>query len=455
MNTEILKKINAEWLLEKTLPSLVRRDAPGIALEQSSDNVITAAGPGSLWEPPGRHAPGSSDIIAVAGPRRAGKTWYLYQLIQDLLTSGKARREDILFVDFEDYRLTDFKATDTDALLAAFQQVAGKPPSFLFFDEVQQLPDWSRVLRTLHNQNRYRIAVSGSNSHLLEREISSELRGRCRSILILPFSFPEILRYDGIPYDDPTLLTPARGQVMLAFDRYLKEGGFPEVLKRETAMEKRELLQTYYRTIYYRDILERYNIKAKYVLEAVMSYSLNTFSDLFSISAFAKHLKQHQLPGSKQTISNYLRYLQEAFFMIAHDKYSYSARQRIMNPKKIYLLDTGFSSLAADFSENRGKLLENAVAIELFRRRAESFYYKGKGECDFIVMGTVKPETAIQVCWEMTPKNEGREIRGLRDAMNALAIRDGLILTYNEEGERIVADVGKIPVMPVWKWLLA
>src|SRR5664280_1677312 len=132
MNTEILKKINAEWLLEKTLPSLVRRDAPAIALEQSAD------------------------IIAVAGPRRAGKTWYLYQLIQDLLTSGKARREDILFVDFEDYRLTDFKATDTDALLAAFQQVAGKPPSFLFFDEVQQLPDWSRVLRTLHNQNRYR-----------------------------------------------------------------------------------------------------------------------------------------------------------------------------------------------------------------------------------------------------------------------------------------------------------
>jgi len=276
MNTEILKKINAEWLLEKTLPSLVRRDAPEIALEQSSD------------------------IIAVAGPRRAGKTWYLYQLIQDLLTSEKARREDILFVDFEDYRLTDFKATDTDALLAAFQQVAGKPPSFLFFDEVQQLPDWSRVLRTLHNQNRYRIAVSGSNSHLLEREISSELRGRCRNIMILPFSLPEILRYGGIPYDDRTLLTPARGQVMLAFDRYLKEGGFPEVIKRETPMEKRELLQTYYRTIYYRDILERYNIKAKYVLEAVMSYSLNTFSDLFSISSFGKHLKQHQLPGASR-----------------------------------------------------------------------------------------------------------------------------------------------------------
>ncbi len=430
MNSEILKKINAEWLLEKVLPSPVRRDAPEIFLDRSSD------------------------IIAVAGPRRAGKTWYLYQLIQDLLASGRVRREDILFVDFEDYRLTDFKATDTDALLAAFQQVAGKPPSFLFFDEVQQLPDWSRVLRTLHNQNRYRITVSGSNSRLLEREISTELRGRCRNILILPFSLPELLRYGGIPYDDRTLLTPARGKVMLAFDHYLKEGGFPEVHKRHGTVEKRELLQTYYRTVYYRDILERYNIKAKYVLEAVMSYSLNTFSDLFSISTFEKHLKRHGLPGSKQTISNYLRYMQEAFFIIAHNKYSYSARKRIMNPKKIYLLDTGFSSLASDFSENRGKLLENCVAVELFRRRAECFYYKGRGECDFIVMGAVKPQAAIQVCWKMTPKNERREIRGLREAMTALAVPEGLILTYDQEGERIVPELGKIPVMPVWKWLL-
>lgn len=161
---------------------------------------------------------------------------------------------------------------------------------------------------------------------------------------------------------------------MQAFDNYLKEGGFPEVLKRHTTIEKKELLQTYYRTIYYRDILDRYNIKAKYVLEAVMGYSLNTFSDLFSISTFEKHLKRHGLPGSKQTISNYLRYL-EAFFIIAHDKYSYSARKRIMNPKKIHLLDTGFSSLASDFPENRGKLLENCVAVELFRRLAECFNF--------------------------------------------------------------------------------
>ena len=376
----------------------------------------------------------------------------MYQLIQDLLAQGNWSREDILFVDFEDYRLTDFTAADTDALLTAFQQVAGKAPTFLFFDEIQQLPGWSRVLRTLHNQNRYRIVVTGSNAGLLEREIATELRGRCRNILMMPFSFPEFLRFHGIPDDERTLLTPARGRVLKAFEHYLKEGGFPEVVKKETVPEKRELLQTYYRTIFFRDILERYNVKAKTLLEAVMRYSLNTFSDLFSISMFAKELKRQQLPGSKQTISNYLGYLQEVFFLTAHEKFSYSPRQRIMNPKKIYLLDTGFSLLSTNFSENRGKLLENAVAVEMFRRRAECFYYKGRRECDFIIKEGTKPKAAIQVCWELTPKNETRELRGLREAMNAFAIEEGFILTNDEERE-LTFESAKIQVMPVWKWL--
>ncbi len=428
MNTEILKKIIAEWLGEKVFPPLAKRDAPDLVLDRASE------------------------IIAVAGPRRAGKTCYMYQLIQDLMGQGNWSREDILFVDFEDYRLTDFAATDTDALLAAFHQVTGKAPTFLFLDEIQRLPGWSRVLRTLHNQNRYRIVVTGSNAGLLEREIATELRGRCRNILMMPFSFSEFLRFHGIPDDERTLLTPARGRVLKAFEQYLKEGGFPEVVKKETVLEKRELLQTYYGTIFYRDILERYNVKAKTVLEAVMRYSLNTFSDLFSISMFEKELKRHHLPGSKQTISNYLRYMQEAFFVIAHDKFSYSPRQRIMNPKKIYLMDTGFSLLSTDFSENRGKLLENAVAVELFRRRAECFYYKGRRECDFVVKKGTKPEVVIQVCWELTLKNETRELRGLREAMNAFAIKEGFILTNGEERD-LTFEGARILIRPVWKWL--
>lgn len=429
MNSEIIKKIIAEWLKDKVFPPLIKRDAPALVLEKTSE------------------------IIAIAGPRRAGKTSYMYQLIQELLAQGNWSRDDILFVDFEDYRLADFTAIDTDALFTAFQQVTGKAPTFLFFDEIQQLPGWSRVLRTLHNQNRYRIVITGSNAGLLEREIATELRGRCRNILIMPFSFREFLNFHGISYDELSLLTPARGRVLKSFEQYLKEGGFPEVVKKDTVPEKREILQSYYRTIFYRDILERYNVKAKAVLEAVMRYSLNIFSDLFSISMLEKELKRHKLPGSKQTISNYLGYLQEVFFLVAHEKFSYSPRQRMMNPKKTYLLDTGFSLLSTEFSENKGKLLENVVAIELFRRRAECFYYKGRRECDFIIKEGAKPKAAIQVCWELTMKNETRELQGLREAMKAFSIEEGFILTNDEEKE-LVFDGTKIRIIPVWKWLL-
>lgn len=429
MKTEIAKKIIAEWLTDQQSFPLMARDAHDLKLEKMAE------------------------IVAIAGPRRSGKTSFMHQLIQNLLITDRWNRDDILFVDFEDYRLSGFTAMDTDSLFTAFQQVAGKAPTFLFFDEIQQLQGWSKVLRTLHNQNRYKIVVTGSNAGLLEKEIATELRGRCRNILMMPFSFRECLHFYNIPHDAKTLLTPARGRVQKVFEQYLQEGGFPEVVKKETFSEKREILQNYYRTIFYRDIIERYNVKAKSVLESVMHYCLNTFSDLFSISRFEKELKRHKLSGSKQTIANYLGYLQESFFLTANEKFSYSPRQRIMNPKKIYLLDMGFSILSTSFSENRGKLLENVVAIELFRRRKECFYYKGRRECDFIIKEGSKPTIAIQVCWELNAKNEMRELKGLQEAMSSFNIEKGIILT-NDEENILEYESANIEVMPVWKWLL-
>jgi len=226
------------------------------------------------------------------------------------------------------------------------------------------------------------IVVSGNNHELLSREIATELRGRYRDVLMLRFSFDEFLRLKGVEYSKATFHTAARGRILAAFDEYLKSGGFPEVAGRNGVIERRELLQNYYRTIFYRDIIEQYNIKAQHLLEAMMRYCLNTYSELFSISSFEKHLKGNGQPGSKRTISNDLQYMADAFFLIMNEKYSYSPRKRVMNPKKVCLLDTGFTFLATEFSENRGKALENVVAIELLRRQEQVFYHKGRGECD-------------------------------------------------------------------------
>lgn len=428
MRDDILKNIIAEWLEERRLPDLTDRDTPPVQV------------------------PRLKEVLAVVGPRRAGKTFFLYQLIRRLEASG-ATREDILFIDFEDYRLADFTTYDIDRLLAAFHQVAGRPPSYLFFDEVQHLPRWSRVLRTLHNQGRYRIVVSGSNSDLLPRQVAAELRGRYRSILMLPFSFPEFLRIRKLTPTDRTLRTPARGKVIGLFDEFLRHGGFPEVIQRETKKEKRELLQNYYHAMFYRDIIERYRIRSPGILESMMAYCLDTQSELFSISRFTGHLHRNSLPASKKTVSNYLQYLRDAFFLILHEKFSFSPRKRIMNPKKVYLLDQGFAALGVPFSENRGKVLENVVAVELHRRGIEAFYFLKRRECDFILKRGTRPAEAIQVCWELKDSNRDRELQGLREAAESLNLKKAAILTYNQEDR---AAAGKLPVSitPVWKWLL-
>ncbi|HDL85996.1 MAG TPA: ATP-binding protein, partial [Candidatus Acetothermia bacterium] len=154
MDRELLLSIVAEWLEETTIPPLIPRQEIQINPE------------------------GLKRILAIVGPRRAGKTYFMYQLIQSLLDTGRWTKQDILFLDFEDYRLTGFSPSEVEELFAVFQQLTGQYPQFLFFDEVQRLPNWSRVLRTLHNQHRFRIIISGSNSQLLGREVATELRGR-------------------------------------------------------------------------------------------------------------------------------------------------------------------------------------------------------------------------------------------------------------------------------------
>jgi predicted AAA+ superfamily ATPase len=430
INTDMLQKVIAEWVHGMEIPELTPREQAGLDLK------------------------GLKKILAVVGPRRAGKTYFLYQMISELLRAVKAGRGEILFVDFEDYRLKDFQPEDMDRLLAAFFHVAGRAPRYLFFDEVQRLPSWSRVLRTLHNSRKYVIVVTGSNGTLLGSDIATELRGRYEDRLILPFSFREYLLQRRMSWDRALLATPESGMIARAFDEYLMHGGFPELagLAGETA--KRRLLQAYFDTIFYKDVLDSYGIRARHLLDLMMRNMLEGYASAFSISAFEKQMKAHGHAGSKRSIAEYLRHLEEAFFITTCEKFDFSPRKRMMNPKKIYLMDTGFSLLGGAFAENRGRLLENVVALEFYRKRRRTMYYKGKGECDFIVQQGLRPVEAWQACWELTPSNEKREIGGLLEAMRDLKIRAGGILTYGGEETRSV-DGASLRILPVWKWLLA
>ena len=414
----------AEWLEETVLPDLVERDVTHPPLDSLNQ------------------------ILAVVGPRRAGKTFYFFQQIRCLLAAGK-RKQDILMVDFEDYRLAGLRTDPMGELLEAFHALTGHLPEYLFLDEIQQLPDWSRVVRTLHNQRKFKIVISGSNSQLLARELATELRGRCLETRLLPFSFAEYLRLKGQEFTPAQWHTAARGSIQSAFQDYLHHGGFPDVAMADSPMHRRQLLQGYFETIYYKDILERHEIRAKGTLEAMMRHLIDQAGDLFSISAFSRTLEARGLPASKRTLANYLGYLEGAFFVIPSEKFAYSQRKRTANPVKCYLFDTGFRQLGIPFSENRGKLLENLVAIELRRRQKEFFYFRDKVECDFVITESDRPTACIQVCWELNDSNRQREVNGLRAAAEALGTRDNMILTLGQAGEE-----GGVTLLPITSWLL-
>jgi hypothetical protein len=429
MNPEFASKIIAEWLFEATLPELLQREAV--------DDIAE---------------PGKGAITAVVGTRRAGKTYFLFQKIERLIKE-QVPRDEILFLDFEDYRLKGFKPDDISIVFEGFQRLTSKQPRYLFFDEIQQVPDWNRLLRTLHNQHKYSITVTGSNSSLLTREIAVELRGRYQDVLLMPFSFREYLRFKNVDFSTATLNSSRRGSVRAAFDEWLFNGGYPEICVLSDATARRRLLQNYYETIFYRDIVDRYGVKARDLLDGIMSAVVNGSGELFSVSAYASQLARSGLSGSKRSIASYLRYLQEAFFLISSEKFSWSARKRTMNPEKVYLTDTGFSLLPVSGSDNRGKLLETAIAGEFFRNGRKTCYYKNKRECDFIVMNGSRPESAWQVCWSLDDKNEKREVSGLLEARNALKIGSGGIITADRNGSITESGI-EIKIVSAIDWFL-
>lgn len=426
----IIKELLIEWQ-NKPLPDLYYRDSSAINL----DNMY--------------------NILAIIGPRRAWKTYYMYQLIHELIENFWIQKNDILFLDFENYKLVELQTNDVWEILNIFYEIHWKYPKYLFFDEIHTLEHRWNVLRTFHN-DWYNIIISWSSSKLLLNEITTELRWRYFHRLILPFSFQEIVEKNNILFDKNTQYDEKkRSKIKKLFDSYMEFWWYPLVLSENDEYRKRELLEEYYSTIFYKDLLERHNIQDKKSIEFLMNYFLNTYSSIFSASKFEKYLKSLGIWTSKATLLKYTDYIQESFFVINCPKFSWSPKWEIVNPNKIYLIDPGFCKMGNNYSKNKWKVLENIVAIELYRQWKRFFYFNENKECDFIIRDKIHTtiESAIQVTWELENTNIDREIQWLIDAMNKCNLNEWYIITYDTFNE-IKENWKEIHIVPIWKWIL-
>jgi len=381
-------------------------------------------------------------IITLTGFRRVGKTYLLF------LAMEKIKNEFFVYFNFEDERLPEKTEVLTE-LIYAIEELYTEQPSYLFFDEIHIIPGWGKFLRRILDKE-YRIFITGSSSKLGLKEIPTELRGRTINYTLFPLSFQEYLNFKEVETDK--LLALKEIEIKRIFLEYLTFGGFPEIYN-AGEIERKEVIQEYFRTLVQRDLIERFNIREDALLNDTVKLLLN--SQTVSISKLTKTLLSMGYRCSKNTISNYISYLEKSFFLFQVMYYSRNVKDQMQYPRKIYLIDNGFLKYLA-LRPGESRILENVVAVELKRRGFEFFYWRSsKGEeIDFLIMERSEVTQLIQVSVDISqPDTRDRELRALRKGMKHFGMNKGLILTYEAE-EMIKHDSYQIDVRPVWKWLL-
>jgi uncharacterized protein len=344
-----------------------------------------------------------------------------------------------VYINFEDERLAFIEPKDLDLLIEYYLEFENpKGRVYFFFDEIQNVPLWEKWVSRLYE--KYKFILSGSNAKLLSSDLASALTGRHKEFRVYPFRFCEFVTDFKI---DNTIESSAK--VKRLFAEFFKKGGFPESL----LFNKTDLLQEYYRNILLKDVIGRYNIKYKSLIEKLSLFMLSNIAKPVSLYALEK-----RYDAGINTLKNYVSYLESSFLLFSIDLFSYSIKKQQYNPSKFYAVDVALAqAVSFEFTGNDGRKLENVVLIELKSKGEDVFYHRGKKECDFVVKKGLKIVKAVQVCFSLDEENEKREVEGLVDACKCYELKEGLLLTYDQEKD-FVKDGVKIKVKPVWKWLL-
>ncbi|HIH69799.1 ATP-binding protein [Methermicoccus shengliensis] len=388
----------------------------------------------------------SQFVISIIGPRRAGKTYYLFQLSRKI--------GDHIYLNFEDSRLYGIEYTDLRDIIRIFIEIYGKEPKYLFLDEIQNMKNWEIIIRELHDLKKYRLFLTGSSSKLLSKEIATQLRGRTLSYLLLPFSFKEFLKSKGLMMEK-YVSRDESAKIRNYLLEYMEFGGFPDVVLNE---EKIKILREYADLILFRDFIERHQIKNIELARFLHTSTIRNFSKEISVNSIFNRLKSMGVRVSKNTVYDYLSKLEDTAFFFFLRKYSEKPHLRESYPKKVYLCDTGLTKIARS-SEDKGKLMENVVFLELLRKRnlnplMDVFYWRDyhQREVDFVVKEGNRVKQLVQVTYELTPENEKREINSLLKASKELGCKNLVVITWDRD-EVLEINGKEIKILQLWKWL--
>ena len=394
----------------------------------------------------------TAKIITLIGVRRCGKTSILYDMINKL--SDTTPKTKILFLNFEDERL-ELEVDELDLILQSFSELYPEQnlnECYFFFDEIQNITGWEKFIRRVYDTISKNIYVTGSNSKLLSSDIATSLRGRTLSYEVYPLSFSEYLSFKDIEVD--LYSSKSLAHIKHAQGLFLKDGSFPETLFLEEQY-KNQTLQEYFNVLLYKDLAERYNITNTVALKFFLKRIIASSTKQISINKIYNELKSSGIKIGKNTLYEFLDYVQNIFLALTLHKYDKSLVNKELGEKKIYSIDIGLNNATEfKFSDDIGKSLENAVFLELKRNYRELFYYRDShSECDFIINEMNAITQAIQVTYDMSDEDtKHREVKGLVAACKKFKLNKGVIVTYDTEDE-IIQDEINISLVPFYKWV--
>lgn len=400
----------------------------------------------------------SGKATVCIGVRRSGKSTYLYQVIERLLASG-VPRENILYLNFFDDRLHALQHVGlgqvTEAYFALYPEKKNVETVYCFFDEIQSVPGWEPYVDRLLRTEKCEIYLTGSSARMLSKEIATQMRGRAISWEVFPFSFREFLDWKGLEFQGP-LSTKKRLLVQKAFEEYWEVGGFPEVIGLSRAL-RIKTHQEYFQAILFRDLVERHDVSHPKAVTDLAHWLLNNAASLYSVNNLTGYLKSLGHKAPKASVSEYMEWFEDAYFLFTVPIFDASLARRNTNPKKVYCVDHSLvTSVSSGVLVNSGHLLENLTFTALRRVYPKIYYYKTKAgrEVDFIVPMRSGQRLLVQVCESLAdPKTRQREITALSEAMTELGLKTGTIVTRGDS-EQIETATGTIDLVPMWRFLL-
>ncbi len=398
-------------------------------------------------------------IITVPGVRRCGKSSEMKIAINSLMRLG-VPKERILWMGFDDERLMPLQQDDFDDIIRAYMEMypdVDLQSIYIFFDEIQLVKGWEYFVLRLYKSYCQNIFISGSNASMLSTELVSALRGYPLEYKVYPLSFHEYCRFLGIPTEGWLETTQVKGKV--AFEEYVSASAFPEVVLESNPGDKVKILQGYYDTMLLKDVGEHYGISNLKVLRYLAKRLMGNLSKPTSINAIYNDIKSQGLAVSRDDLYDWTDNLCNIFLFFKLPQFTKSLKTNPRRLNKIYCVDNGLrQAVLAPLSEDKGKLLENSVYLQLLRK-LQPFehlsYFKGEKECDFVVQREDTVTQLMQVTWDLSKEGtRQREIDGLLEASRATHC-DNMVIIDNELEETISLPGNRsIRVIPAYKWFL-